>query len=94
MFRLERKVLHKVKIFLSFIQASANSEFQCLSSFLRYQFTLYLNMNAGQSWKKRCDLAGKRDAVNLKIKDGMILSNPLLASNADIFQQKPDFSLR
>ena len=54
----------------------------------------YLNMNAGQSGKKRCDLARQWDAVNLKLEDGRILSNPLLASIAHLLQQKPDFSFR
>ena len=54
----------------------------------------HLNMNAGQPGKKRCDLTREWNGVNLKIEDGIILYNPLLASNAHLFQQKPNFSLR
>ena len=51
-------------------------------------------MNAGQPGKKRCDLARQWDAVNLKLEYSRIFSNPLLASQGHLLQQKPDFSFR
>ena len=51
-------------------------------------------MHTGQAGKERCDLPRQWDAVNLKFENGRVLFNPLLASIAHLFQQKPDFSFR